>query len=63
MKQEFLRGLSALLLVTLACRPVIAIGWSEFLFALVLFAVLLGPPLFRLIRRVEEMLRREKGDK
>jgi Sec-independent protein translocase protein TatA len=34
----------------LACRPVIAIGWSELAIVLVIAAVLVGPLLFRLYR-------------
>jgi hypothetical protein len=42
---------------TLACRPVLAIGWNEFFIVGVLFAVLLGPPLYRLMRRLEEFFK------
>jgi hypothetical protein len=42
----------------LACKPVLAIGWNELLLMAVLFAILLGPPLYRLFRRVEDFLRR-----
>ena len=37
----------------LACRPVLAIGWGEFFFLVVVIVVLIGPPLYRLIRRIE----------
>ncbi|MEO8355951.1 MAG: hypothetical protein ABI621_08555 [Chloroflexota bacterium] len=63
MNKRFLRGLFPLLFSMLACQPVIAIGRNEFLFVFILIAVLLGPPLYRFIRRVEEFLRREKKDK
>jgi hypothetical protein len=56
-------GLLALVFSTLACEPVIAIGKNELLCLLVLIIVLLGPPLYRFVRRVEEFLRREKKDK
>ena len=53
-------ALFAILLTTMACQPVIAVGWNEFLFVFILIAVLLGPPLYRLIRRLEGFLKREK---
>jgi len=56
-------GLLVLFLSTLACRPVIAIGWNEFLFLFVLIAVLLGPPLYKFLRRVEEFWKRKPKDK
>ena len=51
------------LFVTLACRPVIAIGWGEFLFFSLLIILLLGPPLFKFIRRMGETQKRDKKDK
>jgi fatty acid desaturase len=45
-----LMGAVVLLLAGLACRPVIAIGWSEMAIVLVVAAVLVGPLLFRLYR-------------
>jgi ATP/ADP translocase len=60
---RFFYGLLALLINTLACRPVIAIGWGEFLFFFLLIAFLLGPPLFKFIRRMGETQKREKKDK
>ena len=60
---NFLYGLLAIMLSTLACSPVIAISWNEFLIIAAVFAVLLGPPLYRLIRRVEGFMRRDKKDK
>jgi hypothetical protein len=56
-------GLLALFLSALACEPVIAIGKNELLCVLILIVVLLGPPIYRLIRRVEEYLSQEKKDK
>jgi len=63
MNKKPLYGLLALLLGTFACEPMIAIGKYEFLILVLLIVVLLGPPLYRLIRRVEEFLRRERKDK
>ncbi|HSL47183.1 MAG TPA: hypothetical protein VK897_27335 [Anaerolineales bacterium] len=46
----------------LACQPVIAIGWNEFLVVFLLFAVLLGPLIYRFLRRVEKFLKRRRPD-
>jgi len=51
------------ILSTLACRPVLAISWNEFLIVGTLFAVLLGPPLYRFLNRVQKFLKQEKRDK
>jgi hypothetical protein len=53
-RKSIFTGISAILFGMLACRPVIAIGWVEFLFIFVLLAVLLGPPLFRLFRSLSD---------
>jgi hypothetical protein len=63
MNKRFLYGLLALIISTLACQPVIAIGRNELLCLVVLIIVLLGPPLYKFARRVEKFLRREKEDK
>ena len=55
-------GWLALVVGTLACSPVIAISWNEFLILSVVVAVLLGPALYRLIRRLERFFKREKQD-
>ncbi len=62
-KKRYLYGLLALLLSALACEPIIAVGWNELLILLLLFVFLLGPPLYRFVRRLEEFLKREKKDK
>jgi hypothetical protein len=59
---RFVFGLMALVAMTLACSPVIAISWNEFLIISIFIAVLLGPPAYRFIRRLEQWLRREKKD-
>lgn len=59
-RTEIICGLSALVLAILACSPVIAISWNEFVIIAIVFAVLLGPPLYRLIRKVEELLKKDK---
>ena len=53
----------ALVISTLACQPVIAIGRNELLCLLVLIIVLLGPPLYKFAKRVEQFLKREKNSK
>jgi hypothetical protein len=59
--------LATLLLAAIACRPVIAIGWGEFLVLVLVIAFLLGPLLLRFYRylsRLEKIERtREKKDK
>lgn len=47
-------GLIAILWSNLACRPVVAIGWQEIVIVAFLLLVLLGPTLFRLVRRLVE---------
>jgi hypothetical protein len=57
----FLTGLA---LSLLACRPVLAVGWEEVLFVILLITFLLGPPLFHLYTRWEKfkssLTRKEK---
>ncbi len=60
MKKKVFLGLFVLLIGTLACEPVIAIGKNELLCVLVLSLVLLGPPLYRFVRRLEEFLKKDK---
>ena len=61
MKNRLGAALSALLLVTLACEPVIAIGWQEFLILIVFIGFLIGPPIYRFFRWLEKV--RGKKDK
>ena len=63
MNKRFLPGLLALLMSMLACEPVIAIGRNELLCLLILIVVLLGPPLYKFARRMEEFLKHEKKEK
>jgi hypothetical protein len=58
MNRQSLFALLALVFTTLACSPVIAISWHEFLLIGILVLVLLGPPLYRLVRRVEAFWKR-----
>ncbi len=55
MKKRLGVALSALLLVTLACEPVIAIGWEELLIIVVLIGFLIGPPIYRFFRWLEKV--------
>lgn len=48
--------------VLLACQPVIAIGWREGIFIFILLAMLIGPPVYRFIRRLEDFRRGEKTE-
>ena len=58
-KIQSLCGLFALLLVTLACEPVFAIGWRELFVVFLLAAFLLGPPIYRFFRRLEDYIRQK----
>jgi hypothetical protein len=46
--------LSLLLLTTLACRPVITVGWQEIGILAIILLVIMGPALFRLYKRFDE---------
>ena len=46
--------LAAPLAASLACRPVLTIGWGEIAILIVLIAVLLGPVIFKLYQRLAE---------
>lgn len=60
MNKNLLLVLSFSLVIILACEPVFAIGWGELLLLFFLFVLLLGPPLYRLIRRIEELRKYKK---
>ncbi|MBN1667115.1 MAG: hypothetical protein JW862_08495 [Anaerolineales bacterium] len=47
-------ALPILLATNLACRPVLTVGWQEILILVIVVAILLGPALFRLYRRMAE---------
>ena len=53
-KSGNIRLVSIILLITSACRPVITVGWGEIAFVVVFLLLLLGPSLYRLIRRLAE---------
>lgn len=52
-------GVYSLMLGILACRPMLAIGWGEFLILAVAVVLLIGPPLYRLFREFEKSQRRK----
>lgn len=54
MRKIIWAGLSALMLGTLACQPVLAIGWREGVLILLLIALLIGPPVYRFLRNIEK---------
>lgn len=47
-------GLSALTVGALACQPVLAIGWREGALIFLLVLLLIGPPVYRFLRRLEK---------
>ena len=59
MNKKIMAGVSVFLLSMLACQPVIAIGWKEILFIFILIAFLIGPPVYRFIRRIENFLKQK----
>lgn len=63
MRIRFCLCLLSVCISSIACSPVIAISWNEFLIIGVLFAVLLGPPIYKFIRRVEEFFRHKSKNK
>jgi len=48
--------------VSLACRPVMTIGWQEMLILIVILGILIGPALFRLYKRWDEFQRWRSRD-
>jgi hypothetical protein len=50
-----------LLLGVVACQPVFAIGWRELIFVIVIMALLLVPPAYRFLRKLENF--RKQKDK
>ena len=49
-----LASFCGLIFGTLACQPVFAIGWKEVFFVFILIAFLIGPPIYRFIRKFEK---------
>jgi len=63
MNKKILYSLLVLILSTHACRPLLTISWNELLIVSLLFAVLLGPSLYRFARRVEEFFKPKEKNK
>lgn len=59
MNKNILMGLSLILFSMVSCRPVLAIGWGEFLILTVVIALLIGPPIYKFLREFEKS-RRQK---
>lgn len=55
--------LAVLWALSLACRPVIAIGWGELIVLVAVIALLLGPLLWRLYRFLERLQRFKDADR
>ena len=56
-------GAGAVLFSTLACEPLIAVGWQELLIIIALVAFLIGPLLFKLAKawiRFQDSMRKKK---
>ena len=60
MKKNVLMGLSLIVLSMVSCRPVLAIGWGEFLILVIAVVVLIGPPVYRFFRRLENSRRKKE---
>ena len=61
MKKRLYVTLSTLLLATLACEPVFAIGWRELFVVFLLAAFVFGPPIYRFLRKLEKIRERKKN--
>jgi len=61
MKAKNHAGVAVLLLGILGCQPIFAIGWREILIVVLIAVFLLGPPVYKFIRRFEEY--RKQKDK
>ncbi|MEA3349655.1 MAG: hypothetical protein U9Q82_03430 [Chloroflexota bacterium] len=55
--------ITVLWIISLACRPVITVGWWEMAIVGLLVALLAAPPLLRLYRRLVEFKRWRKNQK
>jgi len=47
-------SVSVIIFALIACQPVFAIGWKEAFFVFILIAFLVGPPVYRFIRKFEK---------
>lgn len=62
-KSKIYITLAVLISSLLACRPIIAIGWTEIIIIVVLILVLLGPFLFRVYRFIDKVQKTSKNEK
>ena len=60
MKWKIQVGIVVLLLSTLACEPVMVVGWRELSCIFVLIMFLFGPPLYRFVRKFEKYRRQKE---
>ena len=58
----FFLPFAILLISSLACRPIITIGWQEIGILLIILVALLGPSLFKFYKRFDEF-KNWKNDK
>jgi len=56
-------AIASLWLATIACRPVIAIGWPEFVILVIVIAILLGPVMLRIYRFLDRLQKASKEEK
>jgi hypothetical protein len=61
-RYSILPGIAALWVAAVACRPVIAIGWPEFILLVILIVILLGPLLFRLYRFLDKIQKASRAE-
>lgn len=54
--------MAVVLLASLACRPVIAIGWGEFIVLVIVIALLLWPLFARLYRTFSRLRQIERDE-
>jgi hypothetical protein len=56
-------GIISMLAMVSACRPVIAIGWGEFVLVVLVIVLLLGPLIIRLYRFLSHLQEIERNNK
>lgn len=60
--RRILLSSTTLLLSLLACRPIIAIGWTELIIIIVLVTVLLGPLMYRIYRFIDKVQKASRDE-
>lgn len=58
-KYAWSAGFCGLILSALACQPVLAIGWREGVLIFLLVVLLIGPPVYRFLRRLEKAKKKD----